>query len=204
MSGLLCVQSHFGPPNLLFKEAASRQDVILINQTDLDTDLVAGATGLITTMHLDQIGLMDFREALKTMLDRGGRWFFNGHIMRPFLPELGLYQPTKRKSVEALSLTPLLPHSVFIGVDRAALAKRKGVAGFYGRGCNPMPAGATAITGLGPDLSPIDWEWQRPLGGTIFSHSGNDLVSTPEEEVVSVRLARNVIDWAVGRSDDVL
>lgn len=201
MGGLLCLQSHYGPGGPLFDATATHDNAILINQSELRPGLIADAAGLITTMHLDQVGLMNFKTELVTMLDRGGRWFFNGHVLRPLLPELHPFRPIETAGIEALSLTPLAPHTVFAKVNRDILITRKGVAGFYGRGCNPMPDGATAITGLGPDCLPIDWDWQRPAGGRVFSHAGNDLVGAPEDGTVARQIARNIIAWTMDSNE---
>ncbi|HBR96091.1 MAG TPA: hypothetical protein DD979_01770 [Gammaproteobacteria bacterium] len=197
MNTLLCIQSHYGKPGLTFQLAAERPDAIVIRQPDLRASHFDSACGLITTMHLDQIGFMDFTAELEAFMDRGGRWFFNGHIMRPFLNELQDYIPAARAGLDGLQLSTLNSHSIFDGIDRATLQSRKGVAGFYGRGHNPMPQGATAVTGVGPEQAPLDWVWKRPLGGELFSHAGNDLPGTCEDESDSRRLAANIIAWVM-------
>jgi len=200
---ILCLQSHYGAPGLLFDIASSTARTRHILQSDLRGEDLAHAAGLLTTMHLDQDGLLAMRAGLRTMLDRGGRWFFNGHVLRTFLPELGLYRPIVPQTLATLRLTPLAPHPVFDGVDRAGLAVRRGVRGFYGRGHNPPPPGADPVTGLGPELAPLDWDWARPAGGRIFSHAGNDLVSAPAERSTSERLARNILAWLCGDEGSV-
>ncbi len=194
---LLCIQSHSGKPGVTFQQAAGRGDARVIRQPQLTRDHLAQARGLITTMHLDQIGLMGFAADLAAFLDRGGRWFFNGHMLREFVPGLGVYQPIPQAGREDLRLTPLAQHAVFAGIDRARLGARKGVAGFYGRGANPLPVGATAVTGVGPGRLPLDWDWARPEGGRLFSHAGNDLPGACEARADSQRLADNVIAWTL-------
>lgn len=72
------------------------------------------------------------------------------------------------------------------------------MAGFYGRGCNPLPEGGIAVNGLGPAKVPVDWVWARPTGGRIFSHAGNDLGSMGLEWNLAGELTRRIIDWVRG------
>ena len=192
---LLCVQSHYGAPGVTFREAQARGTARVIRQGDLQASHLSEASALITSMHLDQVGFMRLSEALSGFLDRGGRWFFNGHILRLFVAGLGIYQPIRNAGRADLHLTELADHPVFSGIDRAALGARKGVAGFYGRGYNPPPVGALQITGLGPDLLPVDWDWRRPGGGRIFSHAGNDLPGACASEADQRAIACNILNW---------
>lgn len=194
---LLCIQSHFGDLPLLFRQARLRDDVVIIQQPDLTSDDLQQARGLITTMHLDQLGMGEFGADLTAFLDRGGRWFFNGHLMRPLVYGLASFVPRTQPGKAGLALSVLSPHPVFEGVAREKLGARKGVAGFYGRGHNPMPAGARAVTGVGAEKLPLDWVWDCPNGGAIFSHAGNDLTGVAEEESVSRQLAENIISWTM-------
>lgn len=202
MSMLLCIQSHYGKPGILFREAGARSDAVVVNQSELDGNMIDEAGGLITTMHLDQDGLMAHADRLEALMDRGGRWFFNGHIMRPFLEGLGTYQPIKQAGRDDLTLTPLASHRVFADVDRDELGARKGVSGFYGRGHNPMPERAEAVTGIGPGHLPVDWDWHRPGGGRFFSHAGNDLPGASEKDKVAKQLADNIIAWTAGEEEE--
>ena len=172
--------------------------MLLVQQTDLTAERIAQARGMITTMHLDQDALMDQRAAVEGMLSKGGRWFFNGHILRPFLQSVGFFEPLRPQSLTTLSLSKTVAHPVFYGIDRRDLMIRKGVVGFYGRGANPLPDGAKMITGLGPEQAPVDWEWTLPGGGLMFSHAGNDLQSISDSQRVQDRLCENIISWVMG------
>lgn len=202
-NSLLCIQSHFGDLPMLFKLAQQRGDAVIISQTELTKQHLQDATGLITTMHLDQLNMMDFSSELEAFLSRGGRWFFNGHIMRPLVFNLKNYIPIRAAGKNDLALTALEKHMVFNAVDRSMLGVRKGVAGFYGRGYNPMPKGATVITGVGDDKAPLDWHWNCPKGGQIFSHAGNDLQSVAETKATSQILAKNIIKWVASEETTV-
>jgi len=194
---LLCIKSHYGGRSPLFKEAEKRSDGLVVQQTELTAQHLQNATGLITTMHLDQLGMQAFSDQLEGFLNRGGRWFFNGHMMKPLVAGLGIYQHVGETGKSALDLIELADHPIFTGVDRIGLRARKGVAGFYGRGANPLPDGATPITGVGAKQAPLDWQWQRPAGGCIFSHAGNDLQSTALSKEDSLKLSQNIIAWVM-------
>lgn len=194
---LLCIQSHYGKPSKLFREAGKRHDTTLVRQAELTREHLLGATGLITTMHLDQLGMLAFSTELELFLNRGGRWFFNGHMMRALVFGLKTYEYVDENGKAALALTELAEHVIFAGVDRADLGARKGVAGFYGRGSNPMPEGAVAITGVGRKQAPLDWDWTLAGGGRLFSHAGNDLQSTAGPDEAALQLSQNIIAWAL-------
>ena len=154
---ILLVHSHFGEPPRLFSRAVERGDAVIVRELQLTRAHLAAARGLITTQHLDQIGFMAFGEEVQALLDRGGRWFFNGHILRPFIGGLGIYQPIVRAKRADLVLTRLNEHPIFAGIEQRSLEENKGVAGFYGRGHNPLPDGGLAVNGMGPNRFPVDW-----------------------------------------------
>jgi hypothetical protein len=168
----------------------------VIWEWDLTPHHLDQARGVITTIHLDQIRMMELTAAFETFLDRGGRLVFNGHVKHPFIGGLSPFVPSGSGKRADFELTPLSDHAVFTGVDRATLQLSRGVAGFYGRGCNPMPDGAVALTGIGPAQLPIDWSWQRPRGGAVLSHAGNDWWTAGSDKNVLDRLADNMIGWA--------
>jgi len=195
---LLCIQSHYGKLSKLFKAAKKRPDTTIIRQTELTAGHLQKATGLITTMHLDQLGMLAFSADLEAFLRRGGRWLFNGHIMRPLVFGLETYQHVNETGKAALGLTELADHPIFSGVDRAEFGDSKGVAGFYGRGSNPMPQGAVALTGVGRKQAPLDWVWTTPGGGQLFSHAGNDLQGSGGTMGDGpTTLMKNIIAWTM-------
>lgn len=192
---VLFVHSHFGNAPALY---ADDDRVTVIRERELTSGQIEAANGIITTTHLDQIGWLDHAESLANLLDRGGRWFFNGHMLRRFLPGLGIYVPLERPKRSDYALTRLHEHPIFAGIDQKSLEENRGVAGFYGRGHNPLPPGATAVNGIGPDLLPIDWEWSRPEGGRVFSHAGNDLGGMAGDSGDGRVLTGRIIAWANG------
>lgn len=162
-----------------------------ITETDFET-----APAVLTTMHLDQIRAQSWQPYFSRLLARGGRIALSGHIMRPFLDGLSPYIAAERPGRGGLVLTVLAEHPIFSGIDRIACGSRRGVAGFYGRGHNPMPPGAVALTGLGPTHAPIDWIWDTLEGGSVFSHAGNDLWGVSEDNETTARLISNLVAWA--------
>jgi hypothetical protein len=178
-----------------FRRHADEGALRLVWEWDLTAADIAGARGIITTMHLDQIRMMEFSAAFEAFLDRGGRLVFNGHVTRPFITGLQPFVPVGGGRRTDFELTPLAEHPIFAGVDRDALQLSRGVAGFYGRGCNPMPDGALALTGVGPDKLPVDWRWLRPGGGAILSHAGNDWWSASAAKPAVSQLADNMMAW---------
>lgn len=90
------------------------------------------------------------------------------------------------------------PHPLYEGIGLKKIETNKGVAGFYGRGCNLPPEGAIAINGLGPAMVPVDWVWARPQGGRFFSHAGNDLGTVGLEWNLASELTRRIVIWANG------
>ena len=196
---VLLIQSHNGPiPKPMVGPAGYRR-IEIVSDSELTDARILSADGIITTMHLDQVGFARHKQALAAFFADGGRLFFNGHILKPFVDGLETYRPLLSRTRADFQLQRLAPHPVFAGIDPAEMVTRRGVAGFYGRGHNPLPKGAKALTGLGPLRQPIDWEWNLPGGGAIFSHAGNDLWSmAPEGSDGAGAFATRIVDWTWG------
>ncbi len=195
---LLLIHSHYGEPPGLFTLALERGDAVIVRERDLTPAHFEGARGLITTSHLDQLGFMAHFDALAGLMDRGGRWFFNGHILRPLLAGLGNYLPIEKAKRADLVLTRINEHPIFEGVDQPSFEENNGVAGFYGRGHNPLPSGALPINGIGPQKLPIDWEWTLPSGGKMFSHAGNDVGGMAGPNPTRALIAPRILAWTMG------
>lgn len=195
MTAPLLIHSHHGGLPRAVADLAAAGRLAVVAEWDVTPAVLGATAGVITTMHLDQIRAETWRADLDALLDRGGRVFLNGHVARPFVSGLKPFALAGRSQADLVQMV-LADHPVFDGVDRAAFQRRRGVAGFYGRGHNPMPQGATALTGIGRDRAPLDWVWQRPGGGAVFSHAGNDLWGNTEDAAVTDRLVRNVVGWA--------
>lgn len=196
--GTIYLKSAFEAPSEAVKAAEAAGLLTIVEQPDLTAEMLLAHRGLITGNQLDQNAMVLMREALAAFLDAGGRWFFNGHMVRPLVDGMNQYRPINAPKRADFDLSPVNAHPLFSGIDLSKLETNRGVAGFYGRGCNPLPDGAVAINGLGPAKVPVDWVWARPHGGRIFSHSGNDLGSVGLEWNLSSELTRRMIDWTLG------
>jgi hypothetical protein len=171
-----------------------------VRQDRLTDEAIEGAAGLITGLHVDQIDLLGKRGAIARMLDRGGRMAINGHVLRPYVEEFGRFVPLQRPRRADYVLTRLHDRPVFEGISARQLETNRGVAGFYGRGHNPLPEGAVPLTGLGPDLAPVDWVWRRPRGGAVFMHSGHDLWGAGDDPGTTRLIAERLVRWCLGGS----
>ena len=192
------LKSAYEGPSETVKAAAAHGEVTILAQADLTPEILIAHKGLITGNQLDQNALLALRPALAAFLDAGGRWFFNGHFVRPLVNGIDQYQPIDRPKRADFNLSAINSHPIYDGIDLKKIEANKGVAGFYGRGCNPLPQGGVAINGLGTAQVPVDWVWARPEGGRIFSHAGNDLGSIGLEWNLAPELTRRIIDWANG------
>ncbi|WP_105382759.1 hypothetical protein [Neorhizobium alkalisoli] len=199
---ILMIQSHYQEPFAdtapLFADIIASGLMKVVREKELTDEHFAAARGLITTTHLDQIGLQRFASAITAFLDRGGRWIYHGHILRPILPELGVYQPIPNPKRADFDQTRLFEHPIFAGIDQKKLETNRGVAGFYGRGHNPPPAGAIVINALGPTQIPVDWIWARPEGGELLCHAGNEFWGCGDDPEVKKLLARRAAAWLSG------
>lgn len=176
---------------------AERQGRVTV-RPQLEAADLEGHQGLVTGQMFDQDAALELKGTLAAFLDRGGRWFFNGHMVRPLVDGMLPYRPLQRPRRTDFELAPLVPHPVFAGIEMKNLVANRGVAGFYGRGANPAPEGAVAVTGLGPAQVPVDWVWARPDGGRVFSHAGNDLWQAGCEHGLPPVLWAQTIEWAAG------
>lgn len=197
---VLLVTSDGCAPPADFARIVAQGRLIVTEESELSDEMVDRAAGLITTMHLDQVAFAERRPVLERFFDRGGRLAFMGHLVRPFLPDLGTFVPLASGRRADFVLTALADHPIFAGIDRSSLETRRGVAGFYGRGHVPPPEGATGLTGLGRDRVPVDWVWERPAGGAIFLHAGNDLWGIADDPAVNAAFAERLVDWCEPRS----
>ncbi len=169
----------------------------VLRQSDLSAADLLAHGGLITGQLFDQDAMMPLRPALAQFLNAGGRWVFNGHLVRPLVEGLQPYQPIAAPKRADFTLTAQVLHPIFSGFDVSDLEANNGVAGFFGRGANPPPAGAVILNTLGNGV-PVDWVWHRPAGGAIFSHAGNDLAQIATMHGIGARVWDTLIDWAAG------
>ncbi|CAH1656066.1 conserved hypothetical protein [Hyphomicrobiales bacterium] len=195
-----CEQTE-GGVNLLTKslDLGSRLDVLPLYTLD-DIDL-ARYRGLLIGLHADQRYLSSRKPQLEAFLRGGGTIVFCGHVAYPFLDELAPYQAIPDYTVDDLDVARASDHPVWDGVDGRDLTWRRGVAGFYGRGANPPPAGARIINTLGPGRHPVDFEAKPAVGGRLLVHAGADLWGYADSGNSAERMVPQLFDWiAAGES----
>lgn len=191
---LECEQTEGGHTVLLRRPALGRR-VDAIAMHDLARVDLSRYRGLLLGLHCDQRHLQARRDQLRRFLAGGGTIVFCGHLAQPFLDGLDRYQVIAQYRLEDLRVRKETGHPVWNGVAEEDLTFRRGVAGFYGRGHNPPPAGARVINTLGPARVPVDWEWHPPEGGRLLVHAGADLWMYLETEGSAARLAPQLLDW---------
>ena len=149
------------------------------------------------TMNSDQRLLQRLGGRLDRYFDRGGTIVFCGHVAWPFLPGLSEFIPLHDYRVDDLRVRPVGPHPVWDGIDPEHLTFRRGVAGFYGRGHNPPPENARTLNAIACGTAPVDWLLERPGGGRLLVHAGNDLWGYLAEDTTADRLPRALLDWSL-------
>ncbi|MEL7938438.1 MULTISPECIES: hypothetical protein [Pseudomonas] len=194
MSSILHIRavSHELPAFVARLEALGIDSLSLRQMSD---EHFAGRSAILVEGHVDQRALLTHRDALRRHLDAGGTLVFNGHLVYPIFDGLADFVVAPRRGVKELEVERVNPHPVFDGVDCHDLSYRRGVAGFYARGANPPPPGAVVLHRLRADGSPIDWVWQRPDGGQVFMHSGNNLWMYINDDTSAARIAPQLLDW---------
>lgn len=197
--GAIWLRSAFAEPSQTVRAAEAAGRVTVLTEPELTHAALRAHRGLITDTQLDQDRALGWAAELMAWLMAGGRWLFNGHMLRPILAQAAPFVPMARPGRADFVQTRLADHPILAGIDPARLEANRGVAGFYGRGHNPMPDGAIAVTGLGPARVPVDWLW--PVGaGAVFSHAGNDLWGAGLEHGLGPVLTDRAIAWATGET----
>ncbi|MEM1264764.1 MAG: hypothetical protein AAGI50_01970 [Pseudomonadota bacterium] len=196
-AGVIWVRSAFAEPSETVRAAVDEGRATILVEAEVSPEALRAHCGLITGTQLDQDRALVWAGWLRAWLEAGGRWVVNGHLLRPILPEAAPFVPMERPGRADFVQTRLAEHPILAGIAPELLEANRGVAGFYGRGHNPMPPGAVAVTGLGPRRVPVDWVW--PVGaGAVFSHAGNDLWGAGREHGLGPELTARCIAWAGG------
>jgi hypothetical protein len=198
----LYVESDDGPPPAQLASHIAAGTLRVVRQVDLRPSDFDTACGLLATAYLDQIDFEARATAITEFIETGGRIVFNGHVVRPFVKGMRPFVPLATQRRNDLAIERLAAHAVFAGISAQVHATQRGVAGFYGRGHNPPLAGATLLSGIGPDRLPVDWEWLLPGGGGLFVHSGNDLWAVSDDGDVNTTVADRLVAWSLaGRAE---
>lgn len=196
MGRFLYLQNAWGGPPPALKQVKDHT-IHFYQQYDAERRDWLDYDAVLVSMSADQIHLREISDKIAAYLDGGGTLLINGHVARPFLPELRRYEPMSERSLSTLVIHREAEHPLFEGVTGEMLTLRRGVAGFYGRGTNPPPPGALVINSVGPDHVAVDWLYERPRGGRIFAHSGVELwavlmLDGPEK---GLPLIQRFFDW---------
>ncbi len=150
---------------------------------------------ILIPAHVDQRYLVTQQSRLETFLQEGGTIVVNGHIAYPFLRWLQPFEALMYNGLDSLRIHHAQPHPIFDGVDPEDMTFRRGVAGFYARGSNPVSAGAVVLNTIGPVATPIDWLLTLPGGGRLLVHSGNDLWMFHDSEDSTALIVPQLFAW---------
>lgn len=172
-----------------FEEHLERIDMYELPQVDLST-----FSGIVVSSQVDQDFLYRHRDQMQAFLDAGGTVTFSGHLSRQWLPGAGRFKPKSIESHEDYTVVEANPHPVFEGVEMEDLTYQRGVAGFFARGHNPPPEDATVLLRL-TDGEPIVYVDEESTDGTIFAHSGNDLIGFGRRSSTAARVPEQLLAW---------
>lgn len=178
-----------------WQNAAIAPRVEVVDQYRLEASVLAGRKAVIMTMHQDQRFLKSRQHVLENFISTGGVLVVQGQVAIPFLECLSVFQPLPKATPQACALQFAHPvHPLFRGLDPQALAVRKGVSGFYARGCSAPPASADILTRMDSGRCPVDWV-DRQGDGMLFMHPGNDLWTTYADDDANIALTLRLLDW---------
>lgn len=150
---------------------------------------------LVLAGMVDQEFLWHCSDLVASFLDCGRTVVFCGQLFRPWLPGCGMFVPTTIRGFGDYVVHLAQPHPVFCGVDPAHLTFRRGVAGFFARGHHPPPKGASVLATLAGG-QPMTWVDNLTTRGTVFVHSGADLLGYASTEDTACRMVPQLLDWA--------
>ena len=150
---------------------------------------------LLVPMHIDQRRFAAAAPWISAFFQAGGTLVFNGLLAYPFHPTLARFEPLARPRVDQFRVRIMADHPVWRGIDADDLTFRRGVAGFYGRGCNPPPPDARIVGTIDHGRCAIDWQWHPPEGGRLLMHAGNDLWMYARDKNSAGALTPQLLRW---------
>lgn len=177
-----------------------RRYLTRIDQYDLPGTEIQEFAGLVVSSQADQDFLYRHRERLRTYLDAGGVVVFSGHLSRQWLPGAGTFVPPRIDTPDDYTVVEARPHPVFEGVSTDDLTYQRGVAGFFARGHNPPPDGATVLLRLRGG-EPVVYVDHVTTEGTILVHSGNDLACLDRRDTTAAKVPPQLVSWVRAMSD---
>ncbi|OCR88845.1 hypothetical protein CFT12S00416_05320 [Campylobacter fetus subsp. testudinum] len=177
-----------------FKSLDEFKRVECVSQYNIEDMDFNRYSGILMTMYLDQYLIRKLSFKFENFLNLGGKVFYNGHIILPFLKELKEFEPIKNPKFTDFFITQCIYHKIYDQIDIEKLNTRKGVAGFYSRGQNPPPLNADIITFINGGNVCVDWE--IGIGnGKFYSHCGNDLYTCGESYEINSEIFKNIISY---------
>lgn len=183
--------------NSQFRQLLQQHGIPSVLLRKLTTQDISAKQVILIDAHIDQRALCGFRLQLEHHLAAGGTVVFNGQLEYPVFHQLDMFRAARSRGFKDLLIERVNQHPVFHHVDCQDISIKRGVAGFYARGANPPPPGAIILHRLIQDHSPIDWVWQRPSGGQIFMHSGNNMWLYTNDTTSAKHIVPQLIDWAL-------
>jgi hypothetical protein len=194
-----CIGPDKMPPSLADHGKFAPVMFVRVDQYDLANQDLLKFAALSISIHADQRFLLRHKDLVARYLDQGGIVLWSGPMAYPVIDGVGAFVPRPQRNLAGLTVTRLAEHPLFDGVTGQDLTFRRGVAGFWGRGHNPAPDGAMLLNGLDqtPHDAPVDWIWDRPRGGIVISHAGNDFLTFAQAGTGTSadRLAPNFAKW---------
>lgn len=168
--------------------------LVAFSQYELQKLDFSDYSGIILTLYSDQYLLKKLGKKFESFLENGGKLFINGHIFKPFLKELSVFEPVENIKLPDFMVTQLSKHEIYININTKKLSKRKGVAGFFSRGSNPPPNGAKHIMAIKNSTVIADWECEVGRG-KLYVHSGNDLWACMEQKDDNLQIFENILNY---------
>ena len=176
-------------------EPPNGHQITILDQYSFDPAALRNVDGLLLGQHLDERHLGAFRISLDAFLDQGGRVAVMGPIVLPFMTCLVPHRPEGDGHREDWLLEVANDHPVSKGVSADDLTYRKGVVGFWARGCIAPPTEAVILTQFQKTGAPVDWVWDSGTGGKLFVHPGNDVWGYAKEPNTSAQVFPQLLDW---------
>ena len=149
---------------------------------------------------IDQELLFRHRALVRSFLDDGKVIVFGGHLLRPWLPGCGTFEPKAIASFHDYTLSLVDPHPLYDGVDPHDLTFRRGVAGFFARGHHPTPPGAEVLLAL-PGGEPVTYVDRVTTAGTILVHAGGALLDGADRLSTACRVPAQLLAWVRAEVD---
>lgn len=105
------LKSAYDAPSEAVLAAAAEGLVTIVGQPELTADMLLAHEGLITGNQLDQNAMLALKDGLAAFLNAGGRWFFNGHMLRPLVDGMAQYRPIEAPKRADFNLSVRQPAS---------------------------------------------------------------------------------------------